>query len=238
MRWLYREYNKKYTQYKTNADIYCGVNFGCDMNELLVKSNKTQKEEDYLEEYVKYLPLNESNCVMNNLSKYMESIKFDLNKFVKNSSFDYTVFMDKDILFVENTSYDNILKLYESFITNSHLYMIANKDEYSDSNSKNRFDEDSISLLNELYGYYKNKLLKICSNTIQLTNIMVDICYRKHPNYNKDFLWQICSEELIKNIYKNRQKNIYIPVKNQEGDIKYLGEKYQTKEVYVFEDIR
>ena len=237
MRWLYKDYNKKYTQYKNNANTYCDVNFECGVDQLITKPNKTQKEEEYLIKYIKYLPLNESGCAMNKLSKYMESIKFNLNRFVKDSNFDYTVYMNKNIFITENALYKDILKIYESFMTNTHLYMSICRSEDNEDNSKNKFDEDDISYLNEIYKYYKNRLLKICSNFSQLTNIIIDICYRKCPNYNKDFLWQICSSELIKNIYKNKQKNIYIPIKDKNGDIKYLGEKYQTKEVYIFEDI-
>jgi len=230
MRWLYPDCNKRYKKHKNNADIYCSVSFGYSVSELMIKNNRTDKENQYLDEYIKYCPLNEVDCSMNRLSKYIECIKFDIKKSIKNSDFDYKILMNNTIKVIENNMYGDILSVYKNYITNKHLYasIIKNEDII--------LDDDEHGDICGMYEYYKNKLYEICSNSSQLTNIIIDICYRKHISYDKDFIWNIFSNELIENIYKNKQNKNFIPKKNNKGGIKYLGENYIAKEVCISEN--
>lgn len=240
MRWLYSNYNKQYKKFKDNANTYCSVNFGCGVDELIKKPIKTVSETEYLNDYLNYLPLNEAECSMNKLAKYMESVKFDINKLINDTDgFDYSLLIDKDIEIQEDNIYKKVLEVYEDFKEDKHLHAsIIENESTGDSESKDKFDELDFDNLQQMYNYYKKQLCKICSDSILLANIAVDICYRKYPKSNKDFVWELCSTGLLENIKKNKQDKQFIPVRSEDGYFKYLGEMYKTKEVYIIENTR
>ena len=240
MRWLYDNYNSKYNKYVNNANTYCSINFGLTLNELINKESKTEAELKYLKEYDYGIPLNTANCIMNKLSLYMENIKFDIKNLTKEDNFDYTILLNCDINIDENDKiYKDIINIYKNFSSDTHLHMVLTESEKNgDSEIREELEQNDADSLKELYKYYETQLLSKCSNIDILTNIIVDICYRKHKNYNKDFLWNICEDGLIKNIMRNKQDIILIPVKNKNGYIEYLSEKYNVVEVNIIEDIK
>lgn len=235
MRWLYKNYNKTYQKFENNANTYCEVNFRCDFKQLKDKNFKTEKEQQYLDKHLSSLPLNESDCQMNRLSKYMESIKYNFDILVNRSDkFDYTILTDKNIKVLENDLYKKVENIYHSFVANKHLH--ASISENDNLEAKDKYDDISYGRYEEMLDSYQKKLRWVGNNVSLITNIAVDICYRKYPKSNKDFVWKLCTSGLMKNIYNNRQKNIYIPIKDENGDITYLYENYKMNEVKLLED--
>ena len=237
MRWLYPKYNRQYKKYRNNAETYCQINFGCGIDELLQKDIKNDSEQEYIDSYIKYLPLNEANCIMNQLAKHMESVKYNLTQFINdNTFFNYNLLIDEDIP-IDTEIFNKVLKIYKDFNDSKYLYNTAKESEACDNTeTKDGFNEDEFNDLQEVYKYYKDQLYAICSNAKQLANIAVDICYKRYPNSNKDFVWQLCSYGLIENIKKHKQSQLYIPTKSAEGSIIYLGETYDLREVAIFEN--
>jgi hypothetical protein len=240
MRWLYSNLNKKYKKYINNAELYCSINFDCTLDELKSKENKIEKEQLYLEVYNKYLPVNDANCTLNKIAKYIEVTNFNLKNFIsKSDNFDYKILMDKDYIVKEDNTYKNVLKVYHDFNTNKHLYAsIVESENEGESELKDKYNDEENNKINEMYEYYSNQLYLICPNANHLANIAVDICYRKYPKSNKDFVWKLCNNGILNNIFTNRQDKIFIPIKDNEGDINYLHEFYSLKEVLPIEDIK
>lgn len=234
MRWLYPKYNRQYKKYTNNAETYCQINFGCGINELLQKNIKNDVEQNYVDSYIKYLPLNEANCIMNQLAKYMESVKYNLTQFINdNTSFNYKLLIDEDIQ-TDTEIYNKVLEIYKDFNDSKHLYNIAKESVACDNTEiKDGFNEEEFNDLQEVYKYYKDQLYAVCSNAKQLANIAVDVCYKRYPKSNKDFVWQLCSYGLIQNIKKHKQSQLLIPIKSDNGSITYLGETYDLQEVVV-----
>lgn len=232
MRWLYPKYNKKYKQYKNNADTYCSIMFCCTFDELLKKQDKTEEEKKYIISYYNDSPLNEADCTMNTLCKYMESVKLNLSNLLTNTYFDYNILMDERYDISEkNELYQKILSLYKEFHQNKHLFKSTQQSMCDDL--KDKYDDIDFNNLQEMYRYYQNKLYDICSNIRLATTIAVDICYRKFPKSQKDFVWNICDYGLYLNVYRKQQDKIYIPVKSGKEDFQYLWESYEQREVYL-----
>ena len=234
MRWLYPKYNRQYKKYRNNAETYCQINFGCGIDKLLQKDIKDDNEQKYIDSYNKYLPLNEADCIMNQLAKYMESIKYNLTQFINDkTSFNYKLLIDEDIP-IDTEIFNKVLKIYKDFNDSKYLYNTAKESEVCDNTeTKDGFNEDEFNDLQEVYKYYKDQLYAICSNAKQLANIAVDICYKRYPNSNKDFVWQLCSYGLIENIKKHKQSQLFVPIRNDSGSILYLSETYNLQEVAV-----
>jgi hypothetical protein len=237
MRWLYSKSNNEYKKHKSNAETYCGVNFGCSLQELEMKDNKNNDELLFLSNYYKYLPLNEANCTMNKLCKYMESVKLNIGNCVNDDAdFDVNLLLDKEIEIKEKSkTYVAICNIYDEFVRDKKMF-IENK-----RNSKNeKAEEDDTDKLANMYKNYRLKLYEVCKNKRLLANIAIHICYIKNKNSNKDFVWEICNYGLIKNLKKNNNSKIIVPIKtNDESfDFEYLYDKYKLLEVDVIENFK
>ena len=65
---------------------------------------------------------------------------------------------------------------------------------------------------------------EICSNFNTLTNIIIDVCYAS--NKSKSFAWDICGDEIFKNVLKNSGGQIQFPIKDENGDIEFCGNTF------------
>ena len=61
-----------------------------------------------------------------------------------------------------------------------------------------------------------------CNNI--LTNIIIDVCYAS--NKSKSFAWDICGDEIFKNVLKNSGGQIQFPIKDENGDIEFCGNTF------------
>lgn len=236
MKYLYGIYNNKYKKLINNANTYCEVNFGGTFEEILNRQDKTLDELKHIDDFNKYLMLNDAPCIMNKLCRHMENAKFDFRKFVKDTNnFDYSILLDESHpINVDSVVYKEVYEIYRSFTDNKHLHMTISTTEYlDDADNKERTNEDNLESLQQVYEYYKNRLNSVCTNINLLANIAVDICYRKHPSCNKDFVWKLCSDGLLQNIKMHRQSDIRIPIKDVDGSLEYLGELYSIRGVEI-----
>ena len=65
-------------------------------------------------------------------------------------------------------------------------------------------------------------LYGVCNNEEQLCDILLDYCYLY--NGNKEILWTVCGETIIKRLAQTRQ--MYYPVLDDNGDFEVQGRKY------------
>jgi len=74
MQHLYSSYSKSYRKYFSGYDILTQANFRMFLDELLEIDEKdlTKKQREFLDKFYRYNPLLDSDCVMNNISKYMQ----------------------------------------------------------------------------------------------------------------------------------------------------------------------
>ena len=228
MRYLYSKSNKEYSKYCKERELYCNINFDCCIDQLTKKEYKTLNEQQFLNLYNKFLPLNNSNCVMNRICWFIE----DFNSGVKSKLKQYKgypthlLLIDKEVGYIAE-NYNKVLEVYNIF-QNNKIFFSSSKNR----NVKNKFNEEEVYSLNSFYDSIRYKLYEITNNSKELANIAVDICYNKYPNSNnKDFVWEVCKEGVLKNIYCNKQEKVYIPLRHQEGELLYLGVNYKRKEV-------
>ena len=74
---------------------------------------------------------------------------------------------------------------------------------------------------------------KISSNGNELVNLCVQLLYKDNPKSPKDFLWSILGDELLEIIKQNSKRPYSVPVKDENGSIDYMGQKYEMREIYV-----
>ena len=77
--------------------------------------------------------------------------------------------------------------------------------------------------------------MQYINNIDILTNIYVDYFYKILPKSNKDILWKYFGKNIVKNILENSKDPIMFPLKDENGEIEYLGQTYSLKEIKINE---
>jgi hypothetical protein len=90
---------------------------------------------------------------------------------------------------------------------------------------KNEIGDDEIGYdVVHLKDVFSSECKKVCPNIEVLANIVVDLCYTSSKN--KTFAWDVAGEQIFKNVLKNNNNVIKYPVKDENGDIDFCGNKF------------
>ncbi len=90
------------------------------------------------------------------------------------------------------------------------------------------FAKVQFMLIQYLYDTYKNKCRLACPYPEIVSNTAVELCYEKYPSKNKNFIWKVSGDDIVKNI---KQVNIELPYKDNDGKYSYLGRKYNFRKI-------
>lgn len=219
--YLYSTLMKEYKAYEKNFNSISYKHFGMSIKDLLRKENRSEGENKLIRKYRKYSPVLETDCVMNNLCKEVESsdsdIKFHPSKISLLSEFaDYSnIDEEKLVTLMDICKTYKSEKQFRGFST-----MIENE---------GIADDDVAEIMNQvLYGHkdkYREKIKNLFSNTRELFNHLMMMCQRK--NINHDIVWDIMGDDIIDII---PVCNPTVLIEDDYG-VEYLGHKYQLQEV-------
>lgn len=219
--YLYSTLMKEYKAYEKNFNSISYKHFGMSIKDLLRKENRSEGENKLIRKYRKYSPVLETDCVMNNLCKEVESsdsdIKFHPSKIsLLNEFADYSNIDEEKLVTLMD-----ICKTYKSEKQfRGFSAMIENE---------GIADDDVAEIMNQvLYGHkdkYREKIKNLFSNTRELFNHLMMMCQRK--NINHDIVWDIMGDDIIDII---PVCNPTVLIEDDYG-VEYLGHKYQLQEV-------
>lgn len=219
MRYLYPNYNKEYKEYNESYKETCRDKFGCEIDNVPRETFETQEFQEFYSKYAKYNKFLETDGVMNNVCKYMETKCKNIKLSVKEKySEDYfKLYMDSDIS-IDNDKLKLMIKEYEEYNRQK-----KNRKNMEEGNSFQKYCSD-----------LKDNLLAISFDENELANLAVYICYVIYKSKPKDFAWDICGDAIVRNIIRNqKERTLKIPMYDTKGSIEYLGKKYSVKEVEV-----
>jgi hypothetical protein len=225
MRYLYPNYNKKYLKFIANYDNYCISNFGFSLKELLDKKESlSEKEFQTVQNYFKYSPLLDSDCLINQICHYMESQIKEIKIITKYkiSEENILILKDHDIPLDK----DKLKKLYD-------IYRRFKSEKRNFANIKDEEGNERYKTLEQYNKSIRQECFSISSNIYELANLAVSICYEIHPSDNKQFCWSIFGEGIVDNVMKNKQSEILAPFLDENGDIEYLGNKYKKYKIEI-----
>ena len=210
----YDHIKSKYDKYNKSVASNCKIRFGKSLLELQNSENLTDEERIFLENYENYLPVSIAPGIMNRICRKIEdefrstdvfpSVKFD-NSILKSNA-EYT-----------QAEYNAVKQLYEEYNQNMQLFLKGIKKNESLKEERDMF---TSNLVNEFSG----ACATICPNEEVLANILVDICYTSDKN--KSFAWDIVGEQIYQNVLKNSGYEIRLPVKDENGDLEFAGERF------------
>ena len=216
----------RYSHIKSKLDKYikscksnCMIRFGKTIEELYSLNDRTDEEEDFLHYYEKYMPVSRAPGTMNRICWCIEDA-FQSTDVLQD------VYFDKNILKNSSEYADDELEavrvLYDEY--NKNVQLILKKQK------KNEEADENVGLVvDQLKQVFLEECNKICPNSEVLSNIVVDLCYSSSKN--KTFAWDIAGEQLFKNVLKNNNNTISFPVRDENGDFEFCGERFslQTK---------
>jgi hypothetical protein len=228
--YLYKGTNTKYKNHVKRYNITCQQKFGMDLEELRNIKRKTKEQHEFLHLFDEFSPVFETDCVMNNLCKYIESVDFGIRNIINNhdekhfhkslmSSEDFSIDIERYELIIDtfNTYKKKISKLIPATQLNESV--------------RNGFDEGLEKSINGQYEKLKLKLIEICSYEKELVDYLIYLFYVDQPNSNKEILWNLFGHCLFDNVKRNNVGTFSIPIPDEKGEIVYLNKNYSLKEV-------
>lgn len=215
----YSHIKAKYDQYNKSVGSNCKIRFGKSLYELQNSEILTQEEQIFLENYEKYLPISIAPGVMNRICWRIEDafqstdvlpdIYFDKNILKNDSEYTYEEF-------------EAVKMLYDEY--NKSIQLVLRKQK------KNEESDENVGLVvDQLKQTFLEECNKICPNSEILSNVVVDLCYSSSKN--KTFAWDVAGDQLFQNVLKKNNNTIKFPVRDENGDFEFCGERFslQTK---------
>lgn len=225
MKYLYPTYKVKFNEHHNKYEYLCYRTFGIHIEELLKLENKTDEQQKLAKNYNKFNPLLDTDCVMNNICKYMEKeikeIKINVRK--ENPDYIFDILFNKDIDITENQikEMDKAYKLYQRSKNKSGNIEVYNQENMDNITSNST---DNVDALNFDY---------ISDDIQRLANLAVYVNYYLYPKSTKNFCWDLFGDGIILNIYDNSNGNFTIPISNLNGNINYMGKKYKSERIEI-----
>lgn len=238
---------KAYDKYMKGRENYCKITYGCTIDELKSLKYITDKQIKFLESVDKFSPLIESDCVMNNLSKYMEQFVKSLNHplFAPNAGR-----KKGDIKNYEQDIYKQYLSNPDLAEINEEIYNKAKKivlEYFKKLKEKvitiyppNEEPEDNKTKKPDvLYEDLKKELFKLRSDyrlsNSELTDILIYLFYTDITGKNKNILWRLCGKYIYQNVLKTT-RYYYYPAKCIDDDLdnsktrfEYMNDLYELR---------
>lgn len=196
------------------------------VDDLARYEDKTPEMENYYHFYQKLLPVENSPCVVNRISRLFESeFKNYLSRISKlvreipDLQFDYRIYKT-DAAYSKGT-YARVLDIYNEYNRRVQKYQQRKRTEKLD-----RFD--NWIQHQALIDYFKSECFKVCPNGEELANIVLDICYTKESS--KQFAWDVCGSIFVETILRNNDNVVQYPeCIEDEGDFTYFGRNFKMK---------
>ena len=211
----------RYSQLKSELDKYvkavksnCKIRFGKSIDDLYASENKSADESEFLYYYEKYLPVSRAPGTMNRICWKIED-EFQTTNVLPDVEFDTSI-LKSDAQYTTE-EYDTIKRLYDEYNNNMQLFLKG-----TNKNDSLKEERDAFSL--RLVEIFSQACSAACPNDEVLANILIDVCYTS--NKNKSFAWEVAGEHIFKNILKQNNYIIQYPIKDDNGDIEFCGQKF------------
>lgn len=150
----------------------------------------------------------------------MNELAFDIEKLHKQyrfirkyPEFDYKIMMADvhiDDIDIKIEQLNNILKEY-------------NKE--TQKLKKKKIKKEEVNW-DKHYNAFKSEVRKVESDESKLANLLIKLFYELNPKKDKKFMWIMCGDGIVKNI---KQKDIYLPLECEDGEVEYLGKRYKLE---------
>lgn len=222
MRYIYPDLMRQYNKYIKNTDRNAMREFQMSVEEIkaLPYCELTERQRDFLRYYESRMPVGTGECVMNKICFAFEK-EFDgfVGKKSNNDDFDYTIM--KSGAEYSYSQKSAIQKIYDEYNKKLRSYAVFSQYERID-------DDERAATVIGMKEEFRRECESVCQNEKSLCDILLDICYKRSAT--KRFVWDMYSSVIISNLMSNNGNKIYAPVRDDNGDIEYCGDKFSVIE--------
>ena len=225
-KYLYKDSRVAYNKFLREEESYRQI-YGIDLSSIQHKdeSKLTEKEKYYLASMNYRNPLIESDCEMNRICRYLESVDFDIKHPKEHHEDIYNLYMCDGIEKNINT-YNSVKRSVKSFFQS-----LREDISMSDYLTSLKYVPDEEHKIINKYDLFKDTMTDLCSNINELVNYLVEIFYVDMRSCNKDILWKTFGKTMFTNVYNKSSKKVFIPQIEDDGEYTYLFDKYNVLEV-------
>lgn len=237
--YLYQGDRLQYKKHFGEYDLACKLKFGKSLNEILgLTENELSKEQkETLDKFKKFSPVYDYPCEMNRLCHYMESVTKDIKLKVGKDDIDkYFSLMQDNNIIKDDQIYLLVKSELKKYYSEIKTYLKFHKSTLPQYKRLDKtYDEDKKTYLDNVFRRMKSSFDIISPNRYEITNCLVEIFYKDLVSYSKNILWENYGKYICENIKNNSDSNFVIPVKEDNGDIEYLNQRYKEMRVDIFE---
>lgn len=211
------KYQKFVEEVNSKAISLYGISY-----ENMIKMDNLDEDISKFAQYCsKKCQIDASPSTMNRICMRIEQ-EFSKNFFCDNVEFDYTIYKSNNC--VTKSSYSEIKSLCEQYLMNLKA---LNSRKVNNEEERKILLSDKDRLLEVLV----ENMSEICPNEETLCDILLDICYSN--TMSKSIVWDVCGNQIIKNMLKKHNNMITYPEKCQESDFCCCGTKFANKTIKI-----
>ena len=208
---------KEYKTYMDQAKRKAILTFGISLDDLLEKEKQhdlTDEMKEFLHFYRLQIPCTQNQCVMNKICWRIEE-EFDgwVGKKNKTVPFDHRILQSGNEW--SPTTYQKVKHLYDLYVR-----MVERSKTIHKTFKKQTNEENQMEML-RLKENFKNEAYRICSNEQELADILIEFCYSKGGS--KRFAWDLCGEQIVKNLLNKNNQQYQIPVLSENPTFEFRG---------------
>ena len=226
MRYIYPAVMKDYNTYIKRTEDKCFALFAKLPEDLVLipEEERTERMNDFLHYYFIRIPVGINNCVMNRICRKVERVfGVQVKRKISESEFDYSIL--KSGVSYKKSQYKAISKLYAQHKKdmqeyNSRAISMAKR---ADELEYDPFDRENFVRI------FTEQCLDVCSDGRVLCEIMLDICYKREGT--KQFVWDVCAAEILLNLLDSHDNMISYPIRDENGEIVYSGERFSMRTI-------
>lgn len=218
MRYVYPTLMKEYNSYVQSANTKCIFEFRKSIDELMEMSEDelTDRQREFLRFYRMKMPVGTHDCVMNRICRRVEAVIGEAAEDNRRGpAFDYSVM--KSGVEYSKRAHDAILDLYRKHNEQLRAAEVQNANRPYEK-------ETNTGLISAINDYFCAEAEKLCANQSQLSEILLDICYKN--NKSKQFVWDAVGDSVVDGMLERNGGALRYPVLDPDGDVEYGGEKY------------
>lgn len=239
----YKTDKREFDKYINGRENYCQITYGCSIDDLKQSSNKTQEQQKFIDSVDRFSPLIDTDCVMNNLSKYMEhfvkSILGSKSKPVLDTDI-YKQYLHTPHEPINDKVYSKLKQIVLDYFktlkedsTTAYLKAQQPKD-VKETKLNVEFDDLKRNIMRVRYEYNMSNY--------QLSDLLVILFYTDLTAKNKNVLWKLVGKYIYQSMFdKTRYYKYPVSVASftdtqenpnqSSGKVLYLNNSYRLETV-------
>lgn len=227
MIYIYPDLMREYKKFIKTAKDNCLIKFKMTLEDMMESNVKSEDQTLFLEQFDKMNPVEDCNSLMNKICKLFENEFDDITSYFTKDSFNYNILKTDEK--VSQSRKGAIVKIYKGYKEEVKKFKQNNVRSGSKIDSRESYEKFRNKFIKDCY--------KKCNNSNELINILLEICYKS--DVSKQFVWDICGNEIINNLLKMNNNKINYPELSEKDkcDFYYSNYPFKMQEVTIKEEI-